>query len=173
MITDLQDLREYAKGKHDDSGQTYGDESYVVHLDDVNFWVTEFADESISDEDLLTLERSAYGHDLIEDTGETYNDVEREFGIPEVDIIYAVTDETGKDRTERMFRTLAKIRDSRLGTLLKMADRYSNGSHSKKSGHRLYKRYVLEYPVFRFALKRGNQYVEAWTKLDELFDFKK
>lgn len=173
IINDIKELRAFAKSKHDQVKQTYGTgKSYSVHLDMVREIIDLFMDDSLSKHDYEILIRAVFGHDLIEDTGMSYNKVESKFGTDEADVIFSVTDESGKNRIERMFKTLPKTRDSRLGTFLKMCDRYANGSNSKAEGHRLYSQYRREYPVFRFALKRGNQFAKAWKMLDELFEYK-
>ena len=45
--------------------------------------------------------RASFGHDLIEDTRVSYNDVKTELGQEAADIIYAVTNDKGKNRKER------------------------------------------------------------------------
>jgi len=173
MIKDLTGIREFAKQAHAKAGKTYGEEDYVVHLDEVHEWVLKFAtDKSISKVDLFVLERSAYGHDLGEDTGMSHRKIKLQFGRREANTIYSVTDENGKDRTDRILKTLSKTRHNRLGILLKMADRAANGSHSKLTGHSMWKRDMKEYVILRFALRKVGQYVPAWEILDELFEYK-
>lgn len=172
MEKSVRKAREFAKGVHEEAGHTYGEDSYVVHLDMVYDAVVRFLPESATDTEKIAVMKAAFGHDLLEDTELSYNDVKKELGRFSADIIFSVTDEVGKNRTERMLRTLPKIRNSHWGTFLKMADRYSNGSKSKASGHSLWKRYRKEYVVFRFALKQGTQFREFWGVLDELFEFK-
>ena len=44
---------------------------------------------------------ATYGHDLIEDCRTSYNDVKEHLGQEVADIVYAVTNEKGKNRKER------------------------------------------------------------------------
>ena len=40
--------------------------------------------------------------------------------------------------------------------------------NSKESGHRMFKVYQEEYPVFKYALKVRNLYSDMWVELDLL-----
>lgn len=48
-----------------------------------------------------TISLATYGHDLIEDTRTSYNDVKSRLGVYVADIVYAVSNEKGKTRKER------------------------------------------------------------------------
>lgn len=50
---------------------------------------------------IAVLIKAAYGHDLIEDTRVTYNDVLKQTTIEVANIIYALTNEKGRNRKER------------------------------------------------------------------------
>ncbi len=172
MITNIEKLREFAQTKHREAGKKYGDLDYVYHLDMVHRFVSMFLKMSrISPKDSEHVRRAAYGHDLIEDVGMTYNDVSKVFGKEEADIIFGVTDETGKNRKERLFRTLPKIGLDIRFKILKMADRYANGWNSRENGHRMYEVYRQEYPIFRYYLKSHNSLVTLWDMLDDLYKF--
>jgi (p)ppGpp synthase/HD superfamily hydrolase len=52
-------------------------------------------------QDVNDIMLGAWGHDLIEDTRVSYNDVKEALGYKAAEIVYAVTNEKGKNRAER------------------------------------------------------------------------
>ena len=95
-----------------------------------------------------------WGHDLIEDTRVTYNDVKDILGFPAADIIYALTNEKGKTRkdrgNEKYYEGIKKIPGA---IFVKLCDRIANVSYSKMSGSRMYEMYKDEH--FDFIQKLG------------------
>ena len=118
---------------------------------------------------------AAWGHDLIEDARMTYNDVVTElFSIfvkleissiegysPEViservaNVIYAVTDEKGKNRAERKSKSYySDLIEDRLAIYTKLSDLSANRLFSKLTGSSMYKMYIKEFPNFIDKLYR-------------------
>lgn len=96
-----------------------------------------------------TLEIAAFGHDLIEDTRSTYNDVKKVTGELAADIIYALTNEKGKNRAERGNEKYYEgIRNQPGAVFLKLCDRIANVQYSKMSGSRMFEMYKKENPEF-------------------------
>jgi (p)ppGpp synthase/HD superfamily hydrolase len=88
---------------------------------------------------------AAFGHDLIEDTRVSYNDVKAVLGIVAADIIYAVSNEKGKTRAERANdKYYEGIRNTPGAVFVKMADRIANVQYSKMSGSRMFRMYQKE-----------------------------
>ena len=87
---------------------------------------------------------ACYGHDLIEDTRVSYNDVKKELGQKAADIIYAVTNEKGKVRSERAnSKYYEGIRKTEGATFVKLCDRIANvqyGILTKSSQLEMYKK---------------------------------
>lgn len=72
-----------------------------------------------------------WGHDLIEDTRLSYNDVEQVLGLTTAEIIYAVTNNKGRNRAERANDEYYKgIRENGLAVFVKLCDRIANVDYS-------------------------------------------
>jgi (p)ppGpp synthase/HD superfamily hydrolase len=92
----------YAELAH--SGQTYNDEvPYSVHLGQVVDVLRRFG---VSDDDIYC---AAWLHDSIEDTRVSYNDIRDRFGEKVAELVFAVTNERGRNRKERNEKTYPKI----------------------------------------------------------------
>lgn len=131
----LLELRAYASARH--GGQLYGDLPYVAHLDDV----FEIADRHGLEP---AVKRAAYGHDLLDDTDATIDDLRREFGHVEADIIYSVSG-VGKNRAARRAETIRRLGAYQRGIELKACDRIANiRSCIKQKNLRLLKMYLAE-----------------------------
>ena len=73
---------------------------YEFHLRMVNKVYEDF--QHLLDEELNDYcGKAVWGHDLIEDTRVSYNDVKNQLDEEAADIIYAVTNDKGKNRKER------------------------------------------------------------------------
>jgi len=138
---------------------------YIVHLEDVvrvleYFGYTE--DKYIA---------SGYMHDTIEDTEVSYNDIKSKFGIEIAEIVYAVTDELGRSRSERHEKTYPKIIANSDALIIKLADRIANIENSIRHKEEKYvKMYVAEYDEFKKILCVDSVCDEMWRYLDNLFD---
>jgi (p)ppGpp synthase/HD superfamily hydrolase len=168
----IQDIRSFACAYHEkpSGSQRYGSEPYGKHLDDVARIVKKYLyylDEKYH-KDMLA---AAYCHDLIEDTEVSARILEQRTNKLVTDIVFAVTNERGKNRKERNFKTYPKIWGNDLAIFLKICDRIANTQNSKKNNHPMYSVYKAEYPVFRYALKIKNLYLDMWNELDELNEY--
>jgi len=146
--------------------QRYGDNlPYSFHLSMVMEVAREF---EFGDNDLIMCSCSL--HDVIEDANLTYGDLKKEFGEEVADIVYAVTNELGKNRKERAEKTYPKIRESENAVIVKLCDRISNLRFSKANGSRMFKVYKDEYPEFQKALfdSKHQRAVELWEELSRL-----
>lgn len=112
----LLQLREFAVERH--GGQLYGDRPYVVHLDAV-------AALTMKHKLGVVYDRAAYGHDLLEDTPTTQQELVQYFGPHEAALIAAVSG-YGANRRERRQDTLRKLSAMPSAINLKMADRIAN-----------------------------------------------
>ena len=88
---------------------------------------------------------AAWGHDLIEDTRVSYNDVKEVLGFHAAEIIYAVSNEKGKNRKERANAAYYKgIRQTPGAVFVKLCDRIANVQYSKMTGSRMFEMYKIE-----------------------------
>lgn len=127
-------------------GQRYGDKPYMSHLEDVVRTLKQFG---VKNEDVLA---AGFLHDAIEDTDMNYNDIRRATNESVAEIVFAVTDELGRNRAERARNTYPKIRGYPQATAVKLADRIANVSngHIERSG--MVAKYMEEYGKFKEAL---------------------
>lgn len=105
---------------------------------------------------------ACYGHDLIEDTRVSYNDVKKVLGEGAADIIYAVTNEKGKNRKERANdKYYEGIRNTDGAVFVKLCDRIANVQYSKMTGSRMFEMYKKENE--EFGEKLGVWLVPGYT----------
>lgn len=112
-------------------------------------------------------------HDSSEDTTLHYNDIRQHFGEEVAEIVFAVTDELGRNRKERKLKTFPKIRANNKAITIKLADRMANISHGLRMNSKQVQMYRKEYPEFRKALYETNPNFMGsneglWGALDKL-----
>ncbi len=126
-----------------------------------------------------TITMAAYGHDLIEDTRVSYNDVKEVLGKGAADIIYAVSNEKGKNRKERANEKYYEgIRNTPGAVFVKLADRIANVQYSKMTKSRMFEMYKKENKEFTKALGlredmyeySGHEYYKMYKYLINLFE---
>lgn len=118
---------------------------YDFHLQMVVNEVMNFRN-LISIEHLTDIVNAAWGHDLIEDTRTSYNDLIKN-GASEVsaDIIYALTNNKGKNRKERANSEYYKgIRNTDGACFVKMCDRIANVKYGVMTGSKMVEMYKKE-----------------------------
>jgi (p)ppGpp synthase/HD superfamily hydrolase len=127
------------------------------------------------DETAHAIELACWGHDLIEDTRVSYNDVKDMLGENSADIIYACTNEKGKNRKERANdKYYEGIRNTPGAVFVKLCDRIANAQYSKMTGSRMFEMYKKE--LDSFIVKMGyddsntHPYFEMFSYLINLFE---
>ena len=120
---------------------------------------------------------STWGHDLIEDTRVSYNDVKGHLGQEVADIIYALTNEKGKNRKERANdKYYEGIRNTPGAVFVKLCDRIANVQYSKMTGSRMFEMYKKENDEFIVKLgyddTNTHSYFEMFSYLVNLFNEK-
>lgn len=118
------------------------------------------------------LVNAAYGHDLIEDCRITYNDLlEAGAGHEVAEIIYALTDDKGKNRAERgnegHYARLVQVPGA---AFVKFCDRIANVRYSKFAESSMFEKYRREHSSFirKCYIPELKQYKLVET-LEELF----
>jgi len=116
---------------------------------------------------------SCYGHDLIEDTRVSFNECVERLGTTCAEIIYAVTNEKGKDRSERASANYyLGIRAIKEAVFIKLCDRIANVQYSKMTKSSMFDRYKKENENFQKMMGRHTEYKmyeEMFLYLDKLF----
>ena len=128
----------------------------------------------LTGEDILL---GAWGHDTIEDTRVSYNDVAKQLGPKAADIIYAVTNEKGRNRKERANdKYYEGIRNTPGAVFVKLCDRIANVQYSKMTGSRMFEMYKKENDEFIVKLgyddTNTHPYFEMFSYLVNLFETK-
>ena len=119
-------------------------------LDERDFYTVEEIVNPVSQVSLRSACMVAtWGHDLIEDTRVSYNDVKDHLGQEVADIIYALTNEKGKTRKERANDKYYKgIRVTPGAVFVKLCDRIANLQYSKMTGSHMFEMYKKENDEF-------------------------
>ena len=117
---------------------------------------------------------AVWGHDLIEDARKSYNDIKNVLGTSAADIIYAVTNEKGKNREERANDTYYKgIRETPGAVFVKLCDRIANVQYSKMTSDKMFMLYKKENPHFIESLGYSDSYlIEMFDELNLNFQVK-
>jgi (p)ppGpp synthase/HD superfamily hydrolase len=159
----IEKIRQSAHELHRSVNQLYGNNlPYSYHLDKVVDEVREFGHEvCASEEDVVPMIFGGYYHDSIEDARLTYNDVlrvarkymDKEQAFDAAEIVYALTNEKGRNRAERASDVYyAGIRSTPYAPMIKLADRFANISFSisgtDKDSDRMKNAYLKEMPHF-------------------------
>lgn len=91
------------------------------------------------------IELACWGHDLIEDTRVSYNDCKKVLGEFVTDIVYAVTNEKGKNRSERANEKYYHgIRNTAGASFVKLCDRIANVEYSIMTNSIMFDMYKKE-----------------------------
>jgi guanosine-3',5'-bis(diphosphate) 3'-pyrophosphohydrolase len=169
---DLMAAIEFATSYHGD--QMYGDKPYLHHLMQVAMVLPRFGfhpgvGSEADQQRARNLILAAAMHDVVEDTSCTREDVAEVFGEAVALLVYAVSNEPGKNRRERHAKTHHKLIEIADAMILKLADRIANieTCHATKSP--LLGMYRREWPDFKLKLKSATKAPpEMWTYLERL-----
>lgn len=166
-------------------GQLYGAKfPYTDHLFEVHDLALSYHfDPGIfSVDDFRIIEIAAFGHDLLEDTDYTEEDLRTIFGDEVADIIVLLTDltidpDTGEELKTRKqkhpptYRRLAAS-GNLMAMYIKLCDRICNSRFSKENNPSIHTMYKKEYAVFRSILfpACGEVFSKAWAELDLILE---
>lgn len=144
----IEQARKYASQCHRDTNHLYDGMPYTVHLASVSN-VAERFKHLIPSDDWETVVAACWCHDLIEDTRQTYNDVKCATNEQVAEIVYALTNEKGKNRKERANdKYYAGIKDIPHATFVKLCDRIANVEYSIEQNSRMAYLYKKEKSEF-------------------------
>lgn len=142
----------YAEGLDIATNHLYDGKPYKIHLDMVEDVCNEFL-YLVPDKSHHTLIRASIRcHDLIEDDRASYNDVIENTNKFIADIVYAVSNEKGKNRAERASdKYYEGIRATQYAIFVKLCDRIANIRYGIKNNGK-WKMYRKEHPHFKRQL---------------------
>ena len=114
---------------------------------------------------------AGYLHDTIEDTTRSFKDISERFGEQVAELVYCVTSELGRNRSERNKKTYPKIAANRQAVVLKLADRIANVEYGLATGGKQ-DMYAKEFPDFFAGLKGDEANIQReinmWNHLRRL-----
>jgi (p)ppGpp synthase/HD superfamily hydrolase len=146
--------------------QRYGTNPYTHHLQAVEEILYRFGFDDYE------LKIAAWLHDIIEDTELSYDQVKHGFGERIANIVYAVTNEMGRNRKERYGKTYPKIKADRKALILKLADRIANIEQAIGTNSRYVDLYRKEWEEFYSQLfedVEDQRVIKMWKYLESLF----
>ncbi len=156
--SDLQvKAKQYAISCHEKTNHTYDGQPYSVHLQ-MTVDAAERHIDLIPEQDQPTVISAQWGHDTIEDTRITWNDLKKELNEDIANIVYALTNEKGKNRPERANAKYYRgIRRTKYAVFCKLADRIGNAKYSADKrqtckGEGMFEKYQKEHPKFIWSL---------------------
>ena len=137
-------ISEYGIECHSSTNHTYDGRPYSIHLNMVFHFALKFS-SLIPREKIPVALGSAWVHDTIEDVRQTYNDVKKVCGEEVAEIVYALTNEKGKNRKERASKKYyQEMRENKIAVFVKLCDRLANMEYSSQSGSRMIDLYRKE-----------------------------
>ena len=145
--------------------QKYGDKPYMYHILSVVNLAEKHMPIHMSYEKVIS---SAFLHDIVEDTDIDVGIIKDNFPEDVYEAVLLLTDESGKNRKERKFKTNLKMSktNNEIAIFVKMCDRLANIQHSiltkNKSKLSMYKK---EYDDFKSELIR-KEFLFLWNIID-------
>lgn len=163
----LETAQEYAIKCHLGTAHEYDGKPYTFHLRMVVSVADSFI-HLIPEQNRETVLAACWCHDVIEDCRQTYNDVKNVCGIEVAEIVYALTNEKGKNRKERANeKYYAGIRETPYAAFVKICDRLANVKYSKDSGSSMLDKYRREQMEFYKSLYQ-QRYVNMFLEIENL-----
>lgn len=160
---------EYAKACHQGTNHLYdGQDYYILHLKKVVHYANKYAPMYLNENEIETVVAACLCHDVIEDCRQTYNDVKKAVGERVANIVYAVTNEKGKTRSERAnIKYYQGIRNVPFATYVKLCDRLANVDYSLATHSKMLEVYRSEANFMRKQLDYGT-YKQMWIELEKM-----
>lgn len=149
----------FAIDSHNNVNHLYDGSPYSVHLSMVVAIALKYIDECIPVQCQEDVINACWLHDTIEDCRLTYNDIKQVAGESVADIVYAVTNEKGKNRKERANdKYYEGIRNMPFAKFVKLCDRIANIQYSVDTSSRMYEVYKKENENFINSLFPNDDY---------------
>lgn len=149
----LEKAMEYAIKCHSETNHFYGgNKPYSHHLSMVVGVAQDFI-HLIPEAERENVLAACWCHDVIEDCRQTYNDVKKQTNERVADIVFAVTNEKGKTRSDRAnSKYYDVIRNTPHARFVKICDRIANYEYSQMEESDMYEKYKKEMNSFWWEL---------------------
>lgn len=134
----------FAIQAHAKVNQEYDGLPYSTHLCMVFNQAMRFI-EHIPKKDRDDVLNAVWLHDTIEDCRLTYNDIVKISNVEVAELVYALSNEKGRNRKERANGKYYKgIRETEFATFIKLCDRLANVTYSRVTNSRMFEVYKNE-----------------------------
>lgn len=164
----IEKAKELATKWHEQVNHIYDSLPYSHHLQMVEDVAKEYLHLTLFEahESILA---ACWLHDVIEDCRKTYNDVQSKFGVEVAELVYALTNDKGRNRKERAgVKYYNGIKEVPWASFVKICDRIANFRHSVNDGSiNMALLYAKETNDFKFHLF-CNGYQPMFDELDQL-----
>lgn len=175
MNEQIKRAKEIGIQAHANTNHLYDGKPYATHLEMVEAWANFLLPEVFpyaireNTELCISILCACWLHDVIEDCRMTYNDVKEATNTQIADLVYAVTNEKGKNRSQRAnfnyYAEMGKIPGARF---LKMCDRLANIEYSILSKSKMFKMYKEEHGMFLDKMNVGGKLFFAVDIMDKM-----
>jgi (p)ppGpp synthase/HD superfamily hydrolase len=147
------------------AGKSYDIYPYMKHILDVVKIASNFGYDD-------AIRAACFLHDSMEDGDLSYNDIKKHFGEEVAEIVFAVSDESGRTREEKHIKTYPKILANEKAVCVKLCDRIANMKHSYDFNPKLFEMYIKEHTQFFDALynPRHREADRAWVFLKTIIE---
>lgn len=164
----IQQARDYAFSCHVDTNHVYHDRSYCYHLEDVANHARFYKHLLPSKNEAVMAIAAAYCHDTIEDARQSYNDVKSFTNERVADIVYAVSNEKGKDREGRAnSKYYTEMCQDQTAVFVKLCDRMANIRFGQMMRSNMFYKYKEEHEEFKAKLY-NKQFEPMWLEMERL-----
>jgi len=155
----------FAIEAHHKTNHLYDGKPYSVHLSMVAMNGLKYID-SVPLQMTEVVLNACWLHDTIEDCRLTYNDINKVAGSMVADIVYAVTNDKGKNRKERAGEKYYEgIRNTPYATYVKLCDRLANAQYSKDTNSKMLEVYQKEnIDFFNGLFPNNNLFIKRSVK---------
>ena len=143
----------WAMKAHEETNQKY--DGLPFHLSHLRFVVAQYRKFKglLHPADREYAYAACYGHDLIEDARITYNELVQQIGTRVSDIIYACTEEKGKNREERHSDKFYKeLAEDEVAVFVKLCDILANVTYSVLTNSKMLRKRKEEHEKIKFYL---------------------
>lgn len=156
---------DWAVMSHKKVNQFYGDYPYEVHLFFAD-WVGKQFIGLLPDQDQADVRAALIGHDTIEDTRQTFNDVRLAVGPRAANLILACTSPCDyPTRHSRNCVVYPKVRALEYAAFVKLADRIANTAFSRFQRSRMFETYCRELEEFITGISGIDQNMDWFKKM--------
>jgi len=162
--------KDYAILNHFDTNHKYDGKPYEVHLELAFEFACKYIHLLPDDKTVSEVLSAVWAHDVIEDCRQNYSDVKNVLGENVAEIVYALTNEKGKNRKERANdKYFEGIRNTPFADYVKICDRLANVYYSKLYNPSLLYVYKKEHDRFKKELWNV-LYKEIFDELEAFLD---